>query len=151
MSTFVNLAEVIYPVGAVYQSFSSTSPAAMFGGAWEKITGKFLYANNSTATGGSAKHQHTYGLQTLMYYGLMGCFSSNENTSLQLSQYSSDNVLTYQDGLEDKVGTNRVFTNKNAGTGFLDNTGSIYKHVGTTTYESTLPPYQSCYTWKRIA
>lgn len=45
-----------YPVGAVYISFVSTSPASLFGGAWTAITGRFPYFNASTAAGGSNTH-----------------------------------------------------------------------------------------------
>ena len=31
-----------YPVGAIYISVSSTSPASLFGGTWERISGRFL-------------------------------------------------------------------------------------------------------------
>lgn len=48
-----------YPVGAVYISFVSTSPASLFGGSWTAITGRFPYFNSSTETGGSNTHTLT--------------------------------------------------------------------------------------------
>ena len=42
-----------YPVGAVYISANSTSPASLFGGTWESIGGRFLLAADSTYTAGS--------------------------------------------------------------------------------------------------
>ena len=42
-----------YPVGALYLSFSATSPASLFGGTWAQITGRFLRAASGTGTGGS--------------------------------------------------------------------------------------------------
>ena len=48
-----NIWEVIYPVGAIYMSASSTSPAVLFGGTWEQIQEKFLLAAGSTHTAGS--------------------------------------------------------------------------------------------------
>ena len=42
-----------YPVGAVYISYVSTSPASLFGGTWTPITGRFPYFNAGTDTGGS--------------------------------------------------------------------------------------------------
>ena len=35
---YVNLGQVIYPVGAIFASTSSTSPSSMFGGTWSQIT-----------------------------------------------------------------------------------------------------------------
>lgn len=45
---YVNLGQVIYPVGSVYMSYTSTSPASLFGGNWTAITGHFPYFNNGT-------------------------------------------------------------------------------------------------------
>lgn len=41
------------PVGYVYTSFVSTSPAILFGGTWEQLDGVFLRAAKDTKTGGS--------------------------------------------------------------------------------------------------
>lgn len=52
--------EILYPVGAIYMSVNSTSPATLFGGTWESISGKFLLASSTTyaagSTGGEATH-----------------------------------------------------------------------------------------------
>lgn len=45
-----------YPVGAVYISYVSTSPASLFGGTWAQMTGVFPYFGTGTATGGSNTH-----------------------------------------------------------------------------------------------
>lgn len=39
-----------YPVGAIYMSTVSTSPASLFGGTWEQIKERFLYAANDEST-----------------------------------------------------------------------------------------------------
>lgn len=51
----------VYPVGSIYMSVNSTSPATLFGGTWEQIAGgRVLMGANSTytlgSTGGSATH-----------------------------------------------------------------------------------------------
>ena len=60
VDTLVNL---IYPVGSIYISASSTSPATLFGGTWEQIKDRFLLAAGSSyaagATGGEASHTLT--------------------------------------------------------------------------------------------
>lgn len=35
---WVNIIELVYPVGAVYTSVDPTSPADLFGGSWEQIS-----------------------------------------------------------------------------------------------------------------
>ena len=72
MATWVNLLDVIYPIGSIYFSRSATSPASTIGGSWTQIKGAVLAAcgANSFATnkyGGSLKisinqmpsHTHT--------------------------------------------------------------------------------------------
>lgn len=47
-----------YPVGSIYMSMSSTSPAELFGGTWEALKDRFLVGAGNTyavdATGGAA-------------------------------------------------------------------------------------------------
>lgn len=42
-----------FPVGFVYSSMNSTSPASIFGGSWTEIKGRFPYFNAGTGTGGA--------------------------------------------------------------------------------------------------
>lgn len=56
-------AQGAYPVGAIYLSVIDANPAALFGGTWERIGGRFLLGADSTyaagSTGGEAAHQLT--------------------------------------------------------------------------------------------
>lgn len=47
MATWVNILDVIYPVGAVYFSTASTSPASTVGGSWTQIKGAVIAAYGS--------------------------------------------------------------------------------------------------------
>ena len=59
MSNFVNLLDIIYPVGSIYQSMDATSPVDFIGGTWTKIK-TFLYgADTANQTGGEAEHTLT--------------------------------------------------------------------------------------------
>ena len=52
-----HVAEVIYPVGSIYMSTNSTSPATLFGfGTWERIEGKFLLGATDGGTGSGASY-----------------------------------------------------------------------------------------------
>lgn len=55
MATWVNLMDVVYPVGSVYLSISSTSPSSTIGGTWTQIKGAVLaaYGANSFASSGN--------------------------------------------------------------------------------------------------
>ena len=54
-----DLLDKVYPIGSVYISYNSTSPASRFGGSWTAITGRFPYFNAGTSTGGSNTHTLT--------------------------------------------------------------------------------------------
>lgn len=59
MSNFVNLLDIVYPVGSIYQSMNETSPADVIGGTWTQIK-TFLYgADTAKETGGEATHTLT--------------------------------------------------------------------------------------------
>lgn len=59
MSNFVNLMDIVYPVGSIYQSMSATSPASTIGGTWTQLT-TFLYGSTTAKqTGGEATHTLT--------------------------------------------------------------------------------------------
>lgn len=49
-----NLLDMVYPVGSIYLSVNSTSPTTLFGGSWDRITGKFLLGATDNGTTGSS-------------------------------------------------------------------------------------------------
>lgn len=53
--TSINLALAAYPVGSIYMSVNSTSPATIFGGTWERITGKFLLSATDNGSSGASQ------------------------------------------------------------------------------------------------
>lgn len=57
------LIDSIYPVGSIYMSVNSTNPQTLFGGTWQRIQGRFLFAADSKhaagSTGGEETHQLT--------------------------------------------------------------------------------------------
>lgn len=123
-SALVNL---IYPVGAVYISYISTSPASLFGGTWTAITGRFPYFNAGTGTGGSNTHSHweTVGLDW------------------------SPGTLYVTDGA--KYTSTRVVTG-NAHTYAYENWGENINLRQSATYAaSSMPAYQTLYAWRRTA
>lgn len=58
-----DIINIVYPVGSIYMSVNSTSPASLFGGTWERIKDRFLLASGDTysagSTGGEAQHTLT--------------------------------------------------------------------------------------------
>lgn len=85
MSNFVNLLDIVYPIGSVYVTFSDISQQIKLVALGEKIDGKFLYATSTpNQTGGSLKHSHKYGHLYTMWWYSIGSFSDNEQWVLPL-------------------------------------------------------------------
>lgn len=41
------IVDIVYPIGSIYMSVNTTSPATLFGGTWEQIKGRFLIGTGS--------------------------------------------------------------------------------------------------------
>lgn len=52
----------IWPIGSIYMSVSPTDPATLFGGTWERIQGRFLFAADSKHAAGSTGGEETHKL-----------------------------------------------------------------------------------------
>lgn len=48
MATWINILDCIYPIGSLYFSVNSTSPASTVGGSWTKVTGAVIAASGSS-------------------------------------------------------------------------------------------------------
>ena len=46
--TFLNM---VYPIGSIYMSMNETNPGTLFGGTWERISGRFLLGGGGTGPG----------------------------------------------------------------------------------------------------
>lgn len=47
--TFLNM---VYPIGSIYMSMNETDPSTLFGGTWERISGRFLLGCGGNGPGG---------------------------------------------------------------------------------------------------
>lgn len=114
----------IFRVGYVYISYSSTSPANLFGGSWTSITGVFPYFNAGTSTGGS--NTHTLTVNELPPHRHQGYIVGQQWTSTE--QINVQQVWGKGEMIDD-------FTEPTGG-------GASF---------STMPKYQTFYAWRRTA
>ena len=133
--TLSQIFDMLYPVGSIYISLNSSSPASIFGGSWEKITDRFLLAAGGKyavlSTGGEETHKltkdelpahsHTMFLSGKTYDALESTAVLNNGTfTASVSTYRVPNAQ-----FNDEVGRNAAHNN--------------------------MPPYLAVYMWKRVA
>lgn len=130
-----DLVDLIYPVGSIYISTSTTNPATLFGGTWNRINDKFLLASGSVypngSTGGSnshtmtvaemPSHNHSYKHTVFMYLGP----GQGENGVTSGNSWDGSNIAA-------------------AGGSVTNNTGSGQPF-------SIMPPYLAVAVWERVS
>lgn len=147
-SSFLNL---VYPIGAVYISINSTSPATLFGGTWEAINDRFLLSAGSSysagSTGGAATHKlttsempsHTHEARIL--FNQTGYGNTSKAWELFLNEY----VSTTAKPMASTAGTAGTLTDVNTRSlRNVTNTGGGAAH-------NNMPPYLTVYMWKRVS
>ena len=137
------LLNLIYPVGSIYMSVSSTSPATFLGGTWERIQDKFLLSAGSTyaagATGGSATHtlsiaeipSHMH--NRISYIGNDG-WTLGDNSSLGTKETDATSTSVSVTGSQNVLMSHWK-------TGYTGGGGA----------HNNMPPYLAVYVWKRTA
>lgn len=139
-----------YPVGAIYMSTSSTSPASLFGGSQTQIQNQFLLAAGSSysagSTGGSTTHSHSYGIRYNAFYAT---FVGDDTTAIRTLTYNG----TSETGYKDSIWVQDVSTKRNSGlsSGSTSTPSASYLNRATTSGNSNMPPYLAVYVWKRTA
>lgn len=129
-----DILELVYPVGAIYLSAVSTSPATLFGfGTWERIQNRFLLAAGSAyaagSTGGAATHALSVDELPSHSHGFVNEFT---NRAIPSSQSGSFNIPI----TKGSAATSSVSATNNEGGGKAHN---------------NMPPYLAVYVWKRTA
>lgn len=150
----------IQPVGSLYFSTNSTSPASLFGGTWERYAqGRVMVSASDTdkdftvgKTGGEKTHSHTYGIVFGTSYGMTVLSDSRESPQIGIVDYS----LTVGNRIR-RQGIPPIDTTR---LGFADTVPGSYgdnkqltirTSEGLTRIESSMEPYVAVYIWRRTA
>lgn len=124
-----------WPIGSIYMSVNSTSPANLFGGTWERISETFLFAASSSypagSTGGEFSHKLTQ--SELPDYSLSVANGSNVIRS-KTGSYADAYVQTQSSGWGIPNWESKTVTVDSGGSGAAHN---------------NMPPYLSVWIWKR--
>ena len=127
-----------YPVGAIYMSLVSTSPAELFGGTWERILQRFLFAAEDGAG---------------YYGGTIGGEATHTLTANEMPNHRhTTNGVAFLNPSQDSANAYTAMRSTN----LSDLTPSGGEHP-TTSYvgggqaHNNMPPYLAVYMWKRVA
>lgn len=128
----VNVAQLVYPVGAIYMSTVATNPSTLFGfGTWERIQDTFLLAAGSTyaagSTGGEATHTLTNSEIPSHNHAIFYPNASAGNDYAPIGYPNTGSKSTYWA------------------------VGSYTGDVGESASHNNMPPYLAVYVWKRTA
>lgn len=117
-----------YPVGAIYMSVNSDSPASLFGGTWEQLKDRFLLGAGDTyaagGTGGEAAH-------------ILG------EDELPSHDHDINYNVVYRQTVTSGGGVRNLVVS-----------GADSTHTATTGGDqahNNMPPYLTVYMWKRVA
>ena len=135
------ITNIIYPVGSIYISYKSTSPATLFGGKWEQLKNHFLFATNATSgdKGGYGNGTGTSSGSTTLTAAQSGLPSHQH--ALQNANPGGTTVGWTNYGVD--AITNKGYTG-NVRTGYTGGLSASEGHTHTI-------PYIEVYVWRRTA
>lgn len=131
---YVNLGQVMYPVGSVYHSFNTISPASIFGGSWSALNNQFLLSSNGNINTTGGERNHTLTAKEIPDH--RHAFAIN----IQHSDGETVRGESLTSGLQ--VGGRRRYfgvTHTNDDTALMGRA------------HNNMPPYITCRIWKRTA
>lgn len=150
----------VYPVGSIYMSVLSTNPAELFGiGTWEAMpAGRVLLAQGQSdwgtnyaagSTGGEAQHTLSYNEMPLHNHNASTSNAGGHNHTTQVTIGSPQGGSSIHGAINGiNIGAYTTFTSSwNGGHSHVvtvSNAGGGQAH-------NNMPPYISCYIWKRTA
>lgn len=140
-----------YPVGAIYISTVSTSPASLFGGTWEQIKDRFLYSVGDTAFAGQqgGEISHTLTVNEMpAHYHILGhtgghtAYSVTWGNMYASVEIPSATAVAHTPG-QALTGTNSL--------GVFQDEDHVTANSGGGLAHNNMPPYLTVYMWQRVA
>lgn len=140
----IGVVDLIYPIGTIYMSVNSTSPATLFGGTWTQLQNRFLLGAGSSYTNGATGGAATVTLTTDQ-------LPKHNHEGIYYSSLAAKNLVTLNSGsvsFHVPWGSSDYAGDYGAGNGSTElmtgNTGGGAAH-------NNMPPYLVVYMWKRTA
>ena len=141
-----------YPVGSIYMSVAATNPGTLFGGTWQRIYGKFLFAADGNIqagqVGGEAQHRLTEGELPKLRGGIMtGSGESLPDTNGYGVFRSANGICSTTTPRHNGQPTPDAWSTFPAGEAYA----GLEIVFGGGQPHNNMPPYLSVYVWQRTA
>lgn len=164
------IVDLIYPVGSIYTSVNSTSPADLFGGTWEAMpAGRVLLAQGTSewgveykagSTGG--EHEHQLSVVELPKFTPTGSMTNVPLTgTFTINNSNTGGFEISTSGIISKIGIqSRPISGGGSNWYELANGFAIdathahkltFKSIGSDSAHNIMQPYLSVFMWKRTA
>ena len=130
------LVDIFHPVGAYYSSSDPTSPEELFGGTWEEVHGRFLFAEDDAHPAGSTGGEESHTLTEVEI--------APHKHAMAYGPESSASSTGFPYGIAAGSATNSA-----GGRGYASNLGTFSAGGGQP--HNNMPPYLAVYTWHRIS
>ena len=152
------LIDYIYPIGSIYLSVNSTSPATLFGGSWTQLKDRFLLGAGSTyssgATGGAATHKLSVAeMPSHAHYTPF--FNNMTNNGEMKSDFIGvfGKGVTASQALKDtgQTSTMEMWWINQTNTAEGNEWAYLTSAKGSGSAHNNMPPYLVVYMWKRTA
>ena len=152
--TLAEIMLALYPVGAVYISVNSTSPASLFGGTWTQIKGRFLIGTEKPENNDDGKSPGNYNYAA----GSKGGEAAHKLTVNEMPTHSHNARELVSWGTEMTLPAWSVYTTSGTITdaGANGKTDKFWEYAltlskGSDAAHNNMPPYLSVYMWKRVS
>lgn len=144
------LLEMVYPVGSIYMSTSSASPATFLGGTWTQIKGRFLFGVGANTA------------NTVTTYGSLAASAINRSTvkeqggevthTLTVAELAQHDHNTTADTSYLYLWGGEGSQHGASGYGYWTQSGGVKtSQTGSNTAHNNMPPYYTVYMWERTA
>ncbi len=131
---------LVYPIGSIYMSVNSTSPASIFGGVWVQLQDTFLIAAGGTYPNGSTGGEAKVTLKESQLPAVSG--------SVSIRKWATGNMLSDAEG----AFSYEALDGDAYSTSRSDNKVGYQKlniNFGANEPHENMPPYLAVYMWKR--